>query len=222
MDLAAAERAIGYTFTDKSLLQEAFTHSTYAHLHGGKDNERLEYLGDAVLQFLVTEWQYKTFPTAAEGTLTAERQKLVCADALDSAVKTLGLQRFLQVEGGKSNVGKKTTSSIFEAVLAAIYLDGGMAAAKSFVSRHILSAMPPSQNPKGDLQEWLQARGEEMPKYTSEKFGKDNAPVFRCTARAMGKTGFGEGKNKKQAEQAAAQTLLAALQQNHKQETDKK
>ncbi|MBQ5930135.1 MAG: ribonuclease III, partial [Clostridia bacterium] len=119
------ERVLGYTFRDKSLLKEAFTHSTYANIHGGKDNERLEYLGDAVLQLVVTEWQYKDDERANEGELTRERQQLVCGDALDDAVENLNLQKYLLIEGGKANIGKKTVSSIFEAVAAAIYLDGG-------------------------------------------------------------------------------------------------
>ena len=203
------EKALGYTFRDKALLQEAFTHSTYANIHGGKDNERLEYLGDAVLQLVVTEWQYKDDATANEGELTRERQKLVCGDALDDAVEGLNLQKYLLVEGGRANVGKKTVSSIFEAVAAAIYLDGGYDQAKRFILRYaVFKKSHACQNPKGALQELLQAQGKALPVYTCQKSGKDNAPVFRCQVTAQNKTAYGEGGSKKQAEQLAAENLL--------------
>ena len=206
------EKTIGYTFRNKSLLKEALTHSTYANAHGGADNERLEYLGDAVLQLVVTEWQYKQDATANEGELTRERQKLVCGDALDDAVEKLNLQKYLLIEGGKSNVGKKTVSSIFEAVAAAIYLDGGYEEAKQFILRYaVFKKFNRCQNPKGELQERLQAQDKPLPVYTCEKEGKDNAPVFRCKVTADGKTAYGEGTSKKQAEQTAAEKLLKEL-----------
>lgn len=208
------ERVLGYTFRDKALLKEAFTHSTYANIHGGKDNERLEYLGDAVLQLIVTEWQYKDDERANEGELTRERQKLVCGDALDDAVENLKLQKYLLIEGGRANVGKKTVSSIFEAVAAAIYLDGGYEEAKKFILRYAVFKKLSRENPKGELQEFLQAQNKELPVYTCEKEGKDNAPIFRCQAKADGQTAYGEGKSKKQAEQAAAEKLLKKLSAN--------
>ena len=206
------EKTIGYTFRDKSLLKEAFTHSTYVNMHGGRDNERLEYLGDAVLQLVVTEWQYKNDENANEGELTRERQKLVCGDALDDAVENLDLQKYLLIEGGKSNVGKKTVSSLFEAVAAAIYLDGGYDDAKQFILRYaVFKKNNRCQNPKGELQERLQAQDKPLPVYTCQKEGKDNAPIFRCQVTADGKTAYGEGTSKKQAEQTAAENLINQL-----------
>ena len=84
------EKKLGYVFQNKALLKEAFTHSTYANKYGGEDNERMEYLGDAVLQLVVTEWQYVTHARSDEGDLTKCRQKLVCEEALDKAVRALG------------------------------------------------------------------------------------------------------------------------------------
>lgn len=206
------EKIIGYAFRDKSLLKEAFTHSTYVNMRGGRDNERLEYLGDAVLQLVVTEWQYKEDENAKEGELTRERQKLVCGDALDDAVESLNLQKYLLIEGGKSNVGKKTVSSLFEAVAAAIYLDGGYDDAKRFILRYaVFKKTNRCQNPKGELQERLQAQDKPLPVYTCQKEGKDNAPIFRCQVSADGKTAYGEGTSKKQAEQTAAENLLTQL-----------
>ena len=207
------EEKISYTFRDRALLQEAFTHSTYANAYGGKDNERMEYLGDAVLQLVVTEWQYVRHKRAEEGVLTRERQKLVCEDALFDAVETLGIKRYLLLSGGRANVGKKTVSSLFETVVAAIYLDGGYEPAKAFILRHgRLEEEAFAVNHKGALQEYLQKQGEEPPVYETKKSGKDNAPNFVTTASALGKTAQGEGGSKKAAEQAAAQHLMELLQ----------
>lgn len=209
---AEIENIIGYTFREKALLKQAFTHSTYAHAQGGEDNERMEYLGDAVLQLIVTDWQYHSDAKASEGELTKERQLLVCENALDTAVRKLGLDKYLLLTGGKANVGKKTVSSLFETVTAAIYLDGGYAAAKEFIFRHaILKSQDVADNPKGALQEYLQSMGEQPPVYSFEKEGKDNAPIFRVKATALGQTAEGEGGNKKQAEAKAAAALLKAL-----------
>ena len=206
------ENKIGYVFRNKELLKEAFTHSTYANANGGKDNERMEYLGDAVLQLVVTDWQYRRDARAEEGQLTYERQKFVCEDALDQAVRGLGLQKYLLVSGGRANVGKKTISSLFETVIAAIYLDGGYEPAKDFIFKHgNLQVQQQPENHKGALQEWLQARGEQPPVYETKKTGKDNAPVFTATVCAMDKRATGEGGSKKEAEQQAAKALLDVL-----------
>ncbi len=212
---AEIEKKIGYTFREKSLLKEAFTHSTYANAHGGKDNERMEYLGDAVLQLVVTDWQYARNVRAEEGELTRERQKYVCEDALDTAVRALGLEKYLLFEGGRASVGKKTVSSLFETVIAAIYLDGGYEPARAFILRYgRLEAKPLQRNYKGELQEHLQKRGEETPSYETQKSGKDNAPVFYASVRAAGRFAKGEGKSKKEAEQEAARALLELLTAN--------
>lgn len=215
--IAEIEKTIGYVFTDKTLLKEAFTHSTYANVYGGKDNERMEYLGDAVLQLVVTEWQYARHKRAEEGVLTRERQKLVCEDALDEAVQALGIQKYLLVSGGRANVGKKTVSSLFETVIAAIYLDGGYVPAKEFILKHgRLEEEAFSVNYKGDLQEYLQSNGEEPPSYVTEKSGKDNAPTFTATVTSQGITAQGIGGSKKVAEQQAAKNLLQLLQNKKK------
>lgn len=202
------ENKIGYVFRNKELLKTAFTHSTYANQTGEKDNERLEYLGDAVLQLIVTERQFIS-SSASEGELTKDRQKLVCEDSLYNAVKALSLEKYLRVSGGESNVGKKTISSLYETALAAIYLDGGYETAKSFVDKTLFFTHSAcEENPKGDLQEFLQSKGWDLPVYKSEKKGKDNAPIFVCKVSAQGKTAYGEGGSKRKAEQNAAKALL--------------
>ncbi len=211
------EEKIGYVFRNKELLKEAFTHSTYANVHGGADNERLEYFGDAVLQLVVTEWQFAKNGKATEGEMTRERQKLVCEEALDSAVEKLGVEKYLLKEGGSANVGKKTVSSLFETLTAAIYLDGGYTKAKKFILKHgVLQTQALAKNPKSELQELLQKTGEELPVYQTQKSGKDNAPIFRCEATANGVIGKGEGRSKKEAEQAAAKSLLEILSKKRK------
>ena len=218
------EKKLGYVFKDKELLKEAFTHSTYAHLYGGKSNERMEYLGDSVLQLVVTEWQYKSDEKASEGTLTARRQKIVCKDALESAVDSLGIWEYLLSAGRKvENVGEKAKSSLFEAVTAAIYLDGGYEAVKTFLLQHGNLRFDSKQgNPVGDLKEYLEKRGEKEARETWEKSGKDNSPVFHCVLSALGASARGEGKNKREARATAAARLLWELTGKDKHSAEKK
>ncbi len=209
---AEIERKIGYEFSDKSLLKQAFTHSTYANLKRVESNERMEYLGDAVLELVVTEWQYQK-DLRAEGRLTSARQRYVCRDALDTALDGLGVYEYLLVNGGARNLGDKSKSNLFEAIVAAIYLDGGYERAKNFILEHgNISLVENNRNYKGELQEYLQARGEQPPKYECEKEGPDHAPVLYCTVRAMGESASAQGKNKKEAESLAASRLLWELQ----------
>lgn len=206
------EEKIGYVFADKALLKEAFTHSSYANANGGKDNERMEYLGDSVLQLVVTEWQYARHENAEEGVLTRERQRLVCEEALLEAVKALSLEEHLLYFGGRANIGKKTVSSLFETVVAAIYLDGGYESAKAFILKYgRLEEEAYPTNYKGALQEYLQKQGKPMPVYEVKKTGKDNAPLFQAIATADGISAVGDGRSKKEAEQEAALLLLEKL-----------
>ncbi len=212
--IAEIEKKIGYRFSDKRLLEEAFTHKTYVHLHGGKNNERVEFLGDTVLQFVVTDYLYQKYPEKTEGELTYIRARIVCEETLLRIVEKMGLEGYLRIEGGASNVGKKTFSSLFETVTGAIYLDGGYERAKSFIFRSGLIELiesPREKDAKTLLQEYLQGLRLPPPKYESRKEGKDNAPTFYCVATAEGKRAKGEGKSKKRAEQQAAERLLRAL-----------
>jgi ribonuclease-3 len=211
------EKKLGYTFKDKTLLQEAFTHVTYSNRHGVKHNDRLEYLGDAVLQLVVTVWQFDRKDDATAGKMTSERQKLVCQNALDSAIDGLGVWKYLLYEGSEQNLQGKPKSSLFEAIVAAIYLDGGMNAANKFIHDHgNLQAGRLISNPKGDLKEFLEKRGEKEPVYKVEKTGKDHAPVFYATAYALGESAKGEGKTQKEAQAMAAARLLWELKKKNK------
>ena len=212
LPIGEIEEKIGYTFQNEQLLVEAFTHSTYANAFGGRDNERMEYLGDAVLQLVVTEWQYTHKMDKQEGELTRERQKYVCEDALDEAVRSLALEQYLLISGGRANVGKKTVSSIYECVIAAIYLDGGYELAKSFILRSAnFDRENASVNYKGMVQEFLQKKGMLPPEYKTSKTGKDNAPIFYTQVEAFGYLAEGRGGSKKQAEQEPAKNLFQLL-----------
>ena len=204
------ERLAGYTFQDKALLLTAFTHSSYAKAHGGEDNERLEYLGDAILDLLVAEWQYAG-NRGNEGEMTKERMRLVNEGALYRTVKGMGLEQFLLYQGGQANVGEKTVSSLYETLIGAIYLDGGLSAAREFLLRHFPKS-DTQVNYKGKLQEYLQDKGCPLPTYQTNKTGKDNAPTFFTTAKAAGKIGEGVGSDKRSSQQAAAKSLLEQLQ----------
>jgi ribonuclease-3 len=149
--------------------------------------------------------------------MTSQRQKLVCQNALDSAVDGLDVWQYLLYEGSEHNLQGKPKSSLFEAIVAAIYLDGGMDAAKKFILAHgNLTAGKSIENPKGELKEFLEKRGEKEPVYRTEKTGKDNEPIYHTTVSAMGLTGTGEGRSKKLAETSAAKELLVLLNGKNK------
>ena len=211
LDIQQVEQKIGYTFSDKELLKTAFTHVSFARVNGCADNERLEYLGDAVLELLITERQYYD-SVATEGVMTKSRQGLVSKQPLKEAIQRMDVVQYLRFLGGKDNVGDKTVSSLYESLLAAIYLDGGMEAARAFVGRHpLVQTERSSSNYKGDLQEYLQKQGKQLPVYRFQKQGPDNAPTFFCEVLADGKKGQGNGATKREAEQLAARQLLELL-----------
>ena len=204
------ENKLGYTFQDKTLLKTAFTHVSYAKTHGGADNERLEYLGDAVLGMLIAKWQYDG-EKRSEGEMTKERMRLVCESALYQTVQGLDLTKYLRYQGGQACIGEKTVSSLYETLIGAIYLDGGIEQANAFLLKHF-PKIDAQINYKGKLQEYLQEKGFPLPVYETNKTGKDNAPTFYTTATANGKSGKGQGSDKRSAEQNAAKALLKILQ----------
>jgi ribonuclease-3 len=206
--------ALGYTFRDEALLRRALTHPSM----GREDNQRLEFLGDAVLQYLMSDALYRAHPTEREGALTHRRQLMVCEAALSPIAKKLGLGEALAMDKGEELTGGREKPSVLcdtmEAVLAAVYLDGGMEAARGVVERcwpKEDEVERPLQDAKGALQEALQKDGGESPTYEiTGQSGPPHNPVFRAAVSWQGrKLAEGEGKTKKQAEQAAA---LSALQ----------
>ncbi len=207
---------IGYTFKDIRLLQTALTHPSF----GAEDNQRLEFLGDAVLQFLMSDRLYSFYPKEREGGLTHRRATLVCEAALSDIARRIDLGRCLKMDKGEELTGGREKSSILadgvEALLAAVYLDGGMESAK----RVFEGLWPTLENPpesthdyKGALQEYLQAQGQKTPAY--ELIGQDGPPhdrVFTVAVLVGGQAiGRGVGKTKKQAEQEGAMEALGLL-----------
>jgi len=205
--------ALGYTFHDEALLRRALTHPSA----GKADNQRLEFLGDAVLQYLMSDRLYRNHPSDREGSLTHMRALLVCEAALSPIAQRLGIGEALIMDRGEELTGGRTKPSVLcdamEAVLAAVYLDGGMEAARAVVERcwpAESEVSRPMQDSKGQLQERLQKNGGETPVYQiTGTSGPPHDPVFEAAVfYGNQEIGRGTGKTKKQAEQAAA---LAAL-----------
>lgn len=202
-----AEAALGYAFQDKKLLRTAFTHATYTNLHGGENNDRLEFLGDAVLQICVSERIFSEHSDWNAGRMTELRQQYVSEEALTEAERKAGLMRFLRYAGGRDNLEGKTNSNLFEAVTAAIYLDGGKAAAERFLFCFLQPVA--NHNYRAELQEFVQAKIKKAPEYREEE-KQDGKFCFRVSA--LGKSAQGMGASKQSAKTQAAEKLLAILQ----------
>lgn len=222
MNYQSLERTIGHQFADIALLDLAMTHPSYALQHKCQDNQRLEFLGDAVLEICVSRVIYHKYPKLREGQLTRKRAALVCEANLAKAATRLGLGSYLKLDRGEEVVGGRENPSILadtmEAVIAAVYLDAGMEKAAQLVD---LAMDGYETSEKGDrdaksaLQEYLQARGEETPTY--EIIGQDGPPHARVfTARVLradgSELGTGTGARKQRAEEAAAQMAMRTLQ----------
>ncbi len=226
-DLAALQVRLGYTFRDASLLQLALTHPSVAHEQGApvQHNQRLEFLGDAVLQLALTRELYERFPDFDEGPLTKARAKLVNRRTLGTHGRALGLGQHLVLSRGEESHGGRERSSALadacEAVIGAIFLDGGYAVAREFILREFsaglsdLGVIPTLENPKGELQEFLQARSPEAPRYhVVSTSGPDHDRVFECTVHHAGvELARGAGKSKKAAESEAALAALKKLRE---------
>ncbi len=207
------EKSIGYVFKDKKLLETCFTHSSYTNEHGCENNERLEFLGDALLGFFVADYLYKTtFDNEKE--MTEKRKALVAKLPLENAVKIMGIEKFILGGGNGENIGEKAISSLFEALVAGIYIDGGLSVAEKFVLEKLLPYIDytVNENYKGRLQEYLQSQKIPNAQYSLiNECGKAHSPEFSVTVSAGGVLGKGNGKSKKTAEQAAAKDALIKL-----------
>jgi ribonuclease-3 len=211
-----AER-LGVDFRDPGLLERALTHRS----HGSTHNERLEYLGDAVLSFLVAEMLFRRFPDAREGELSRYRASLVSGEALAAIAADLGLGGQLRLGDGEMKSGGQRRATILadalEAVFGALYVDQGIDAARKVAGRLFegaLAALPAAaalKDPKTRLQEWLQGRGHPLPGYTVlEVSGEPHEQRFRvrCDVPALGLAAVAEGSSRRRAEQEAAQRIL--------------
>ena len=218
------EEKLGYTFRDPSLLENALTHSSCANESRGKlhSNERLEFLGDSILGMVVAEHLYRNHPDLPEGELTRTRAALVCEESLVEVAKELGLGDYLKLGKGEEAGGGRNRPSIradaVEAVLAAVYLDGGIGSARKIIQKYILtrevSSLSGIRDYKTALQELVQRESGQVLKYrlTGES-GPDHDKRFYVEVDLNGTpVGNGEGHSKKEAEQMAAKAAIQRLQ----------
>ena len=224
-ELSELQNRLGYTFRGEVLLRLALTHPSVAHEANTSTahNQRLEFLGDAVLQLVLTRELYEKFPASDEGPLTKARAELVNRRTLARHARALDLGAHLTLSHGEETHGgrerQSTLADAFEALLGAIFLDGGFDAAREFILREFgaafgeLNALPTIENPKGELQELLQARSPEAPEYrVISATGPDHDRMFECTVHHGGvELARGSGKSKKAAESDAALAALKKL-----------
>ncbi|MGN0688348.1 MAG: ribonuclease III [Oscillospiraceae bacterium] len=222
-DLKDLQLTIGYTFKDISYLQQAMTHSSYSGGKNNGSNERLEFLGDSVLQLTVSQYLYTSMTTVPEGGLTKLRASIVCENSLYNFAKKIDLGRFIYLGKGEELTGGRDRRSIladaFEALIAAIYLDGGMEEARSFILGFVpsIEALKSGKVKLGDyktiLQEIIQQNPEEHVSYAvSEKDGENNHKVFSACVMLNGQViGRGSGHSKKESEQAAAKEAIELM-----------
>lgn len=216
------EEKLGISFANKDLLHKALVHRSYLNEEKGEEesNERLEFLGDAVLEFVVSEKLYTKFAKEDEGHLTALRSKLVNTTSLFETAKKIGLGDALYLSRGEEQTGGRQNSSLLantlEAIIGAIFIDQGIEKAKDFIERVIISKLPetvkkPLKDAKSEFQEFVQANGYPAPVYkVVSESGPDHAKKFVVEVQVSGKPyAKGKGPNKKIATQKAAEEALA-------------
>ena len=215
---------LGYEFQNPKLLKKAFTHISLANERGIESNQRLEFLGDSVLSLIVAEYIYREFQNMDEGRLTEIRAAAVCEKSLAAAARKLDLGSGIHFGKSEAVCGGKDKDSIlcdtFEAVLGAMYLDGGLEPCKKWVMENlqdiiIASANQDFTNYKSELQNYFQKRdkGREVVTYhLLKRSGPDHAPEFEVEAKYQGETiGHGVGNSRKEAEQRAAKQAFQKL-----------
>jgi len=225
---AFAQR-LGLTFHNMGLLVRALTHRSYLNEHRDalEDNERLEFLGDAILDFIVGEWLYHRFPEKREGDLTRMRAALVCREQLGAFARQIGLGKAMRLGRGESAHGGRERdtllSATFEALIGALYLDSGLEAVREFLMPLLEPAMDLilekrlDEDPKSLLQEWVQAHGHASPTYhTISVEGPEHQRLFNIEVRVDGERwGTGVGPSKREATKAAALNALQRLKREH-------
>jgi ribonuclease-3 len=224
-ELRAFETRLGHRFSDLELLDRALTHSSRANEElapGARHNEPLEFLGDSVLGFIVADLLHRRDPDGDEGTKSKARAHLVSAPSLSRRAAALALPDLLRLGRGEEKTGGRKKSALwanaYEAVIAALYLDGGVEAAHRFVRDELAAELAggadlAARDHKSALQEMLQAKGEALPEYVVvAEEGPSHRRRFRVECRASGRTvSQGEGYSKKEAQQQAARAALQRL-----------
>lgn len=222
-EVSEIEEKIQYTFKNKSLLKTAFTHSSYANLNSLKDNERMEFMGDAILEFTISEYLIKHLKKENEGNLTKIRSSIVSSDPLCDVVHKMDISKYLLTGQGVTNIKQrqqKLYSDLFESIVAAIYFDSGLLEAKKFILFALTDTIktaiqaPAKVDYKSKLQEYVQ--GKKLGKIQYELLktsGPDHMPTFTIQIR-IGKNVYAkaEGNSKKIAEQFCAQKALEKIE----------
>jgi ribonuclease-3 len=214
----------GYRFKDGAILAKALTHSSYLHEHPDEDTEdfeRLEFLGDAVVDLVIGELLYRTHPDAPEGELTSMRAQLVSGPPLAQVAQELALPERARLGRGEAETGGRQRvglgASLYESVLGAVYLDGGFEAARGFIlgTMHDLiveADAQPRRSPKTELQEWAQRNGLPLPAYdVTETTGPEHARQFVVDVSVGERHARGAGRSKREAQENAATALLEAV-----------
>ena len=219
------EEKLGYTFQNHQLLENALTHSSCANESRGKlqSNERLEFLGDSILGMVVADHLFRNHPDLPEGVLTRTRAALVCEDSLVEVAEALGLGEYLRLGKGEEAGGGRQRPSIradaVEAVLAAVYLDGGIGSVRKIIQRYILSrevaGLTKPRDYKTALQELVQRESGRVLQYhlTAEQGPDHNKRFFVAVDLNGSPIGDGTGRSKKEAEQMAAKAAIEKLEQ---------
>jgi len=216
------ERALGHSFHDPDLMLAALTHRSAVSARGAYGYERLEFLGDRVLGLCVADMLYRAFADEPEGSLAVRHTELVRKETLAEIASELGFGNFVLLATDAPHLRSRGLQTVLadvaEALIAALYLDGGLSAARAFVERHWAERMRAVESPRRDaktrLQEWALGRGLPLPAYTMlERTGPDHAPTITvaCEVEGLGRT-TARGSSKRAAEQSAAEELLAAVE----------
>lgn len=222
LSLKSLQDRLGYYFKDSALLELALTHSSRV---GKPSNERIEFLGDRVLNLVMAESLYHRFPNEPEGNLAKRHSALVQGRMLTVIAGTLDLGVYIILSDGERAGGgaekENILSDAMEATLGAIFIDGGLDAARDVIVRlwgeNIDTLTDAHQDPKTELQEWVQARGLPLPAYEIiSRSGPDHAPVFEIEVRVQGYDPvLADGPSRRQAEKTAARRMLAAVREGH-------
>ena len=219
MTLKGLQIQLGYSFKDQNLLELALTHKSYSN---SLNNERLEFLGDSILNSIISEYLFSRFTNQKEGLLTRMRAFLVKAETLTIKAEELSLEQIIKLSKGTANLSKDRKNSIlegaFEAIVGAIFLDGGWDASKEITLKafsknlEALSEDMSFKDPKTELQELFQSRKIELPKYNLEDLGNSN---FSCTVNYKDMIFKSSGTSKRIAQTNVAMQLLAYMNQNN-------
>ena len=221
--MSAIEDRLGHHFANPALLTEALTHRSAADARGGQldSNERLEFLGDRVLGLVMAEWLIERFPSEREGNLTRRLSSVVASEALARVGEAMGLGEALRIPPGEERTGLRARQTVMadavEALLGAIYRDGGLEAARAVIRRHWVALLDADVKPpvsaKNRLQEYTLGRGLGLPQYRLvSAAGPSHAPFFVIAVLAAGREAEGTGDSKRAAELAAAEAWLLGVE----------